>query len=393
MHVHKVSFGKLTLIFVTMNEKPEIWADSVADALKIDPTTFKSQVRSWVGNSALRVASNGSEPDYFTDSVRHDRIDVMTAEALAKYLKRSRNQQAFALRKVLSTKHSHLFGDVDLSYKPTETTRKTKKQAGGKPKPKQKTFVFDNQKSTPKLEEALNLLQKMQDSKLFSKDTLSDLYLELWGQLRSNAFNASPQERSIVKTLHVDVRQLKKEDAEVVSPEAITKNGTQMVPVSNVQASSMVPNFDTIRSFFLTSGMKHPRYQDWIPAEDIAKPMGWTADKVKSRIKELAEQRGHALPNNQAKDLVVLNGGFFRGMTSLVDDTHLPVFVNEKLGGIAVWYMKDDGLMVWRNYWSPDFVRDLYTMIGFQLDSSSKVIEGEATLVPPESAPEASAEA
>lgn len=378
MQTRNVKFGGITLLFVALSDKWEIWSDLVADALDIKKETFEKQMKDWVSPDVFRRISGDATVHYTGMVYTHRPIQLLTTAQLAIFLKRSRNEASFRLRNVLA-KQSDLFGDIDISYRPAEKTRKTKKSAGGQKKPKQQTFIFDTTKSTPRLEEALNLLQKMQDSKLFSKEKLSELYLEIWEQVRANSFN-KPQERSIVKTVQVDVRELRKNDlTEVVSPEAITKNGTQMVPVSNVQASSMVPNFDTIRSFFLTSGMKHPRYGNWIPAEDIGKPMGWSADKVKHKIAELVKNRGHELPNNQAKQLVVLNGGFFRGMSSLVDDTHLPVFVNEKLGGIAVWYMKDDGLMVWRNYWSPEFVRDLYAMIGFQLDSGSPVIEGTAT--------------
>ena len=87
------------------------------------------------------------------------------------------------------------------------------------------------------------------------------------------------------------------------------------------------------RSFFLTGTQKHPKYPDWISAEEIGAPYRQKADFVKKHIMNYATSRGKDLPNNKARDLVLRNGGYFEGIKSIVDGFKLPCFVDEELGG------------------------------------------------------------
>ncbi len=141
------------------------------------------------------------------------------------------------------------------------------------------------------------------------------------------------------------------------------KDTTQLVPISNIQASSMTPNFSTLRSFFLSGHQKHPKFPDWITAEEIGTPIGLTADQVKKYSTEYCERKGLMLPNNQASQLVKDRGGYFTGVQTLVDDVGLPCWVNEELGAIGVWFLMEDGKIVWRNYWSPVAVSNILSMI------------------------------
>lgn len=142
------------------------------------------------------------------------------------------------------------------------------------------------------------------------------------------------------------------------------KDATQMVPVSNIQASSMTPNFETVRGFFLTGQQKHPDFPDWIPSSEIGEPLGMKADQVKKYSSQYAGTFNRDLPNNQAMNLVKQNGGFFKGVSTLVDVKGLPMFLDEELGAIACWYLMEDGKLVWRNYWSPRAVNQIRKLMG-----------------------------
>ncbi len=141
------------------------------------------------------------------------------------------------------------------------------------------------------------------------------------------------------------------------------KDATQLVPVSNAQLSTMTPNFDQIRSFFLTGHQKHPKYQDWISAEEIGAPIGMKADLVKKYSTQYLKERGYDLSNNVARKKVVDAGGWIRGAGTLLDDTCLPCYVNETVGCLAVWYMTEEAQTVWRNYWSPAAVTEILKLI------------------------------
>lgn len=142
------------------------------------------------------------------------------------------------------------------------------------------------------------------------------------------------------------------------------KDSTQMVPVSNIQASSMTPNFDTIRSFFLTGGQKHPNFPDYISSAEIGEPLGLKADQVKKYSTQYVAKLGRELPNNQAMDIVKREGGYFKGVSVLVDEYKLPCVVDEVSEAIAVWYLMEDGKLVWRNYWSPRAVNEIRKLMG-----------------------------
>lgn len=187
----------------------------------------------------------------------------------------------------------------------------------------------------------------------------------------------------------------------MVSP--AKKDATQMVPVSNIQASSMTPNFDSVASFFLTGHQKHPKYTDWIPAEEIGTEFGLTSDQVKKYTTQYAELKGVELSNVIAMQKVKNAGGYFRGVASLVDDHKLPCYVDLELGCAGIWYLMEDGKLVWRNYWSPEAVKAIKARITaarpFQVKNqpkqaelpaaqqtldSPKAWEGSSTLAHPE---------
>jgi hypothetical protein len=157
------------------------------------------------------------------------------------------------------------------------------------------------------------------------------------------------------------------------------KDATQMVPVSNIQASSMTPNFETVRGFFLTGQQKHPDFPDWIPSSEIGEPLGMKADQVKKYSSQYAGTFNKDLPNNQAMSLVKQNGGFFKGVSTLVDVKGLPMFLDEDLGAIACWYLMEDGKLVWRNYWSPRAVNQIRKLMGKPPVNGPTVIDSKVT--------------
>lgn len=194
-----------------------------------------------------------------------------------------------------------------------------------------------------KLDGPLAILKEMQATGLFKKEKLAELYMDLFHQ-------------SMPEKLHYEANTK-------VLP--APKDATQMVPVSNIQASSLTPNFDSIRSFFLTGHQKHPKFPDWISAEEIGKPLGKSPDQVKTQSTKYTTQREKELSNNVAMKKVIEAGGYFRGVATLVDpETKLPCYVDEELGCLAVWYLMEDGKLVWRNYWSPKAVNQIRQMLG-----------------------------
>jgi hypothetical protein len=142
------------------------------------------------------------------------------------------------------------------------------------------------------------------------------------------------------------------------------KDATQMVPVSNIQASSMTPNFETVRSFFLTGHQKHPDFTNYTSAEEIGKLVNKTSDQMKDPIKKYVNGLGHDLPNNMVTKAVIEAGGYFKGIASLMDKHNLPV-VNIPEVGMATWFMMEDGKIVWRNYWHPSVVQGIMNALGF----------------------------
>lgn len=165
------------------------------------------------------------------------------------------------------------------------------------------------------------------------------------------------------------LQKFKNEALAEIVPTTVTgrishKDATQMVPVSNVQASSLTPNFDQIRGFFLTGHQKHPRFTDYLSAEEIGNLINKTADQVRDPIKKYVNGLGHELPNVQIQKLIKERGGYFRGIATFLDKENLPVFSIEGVG-MTTWFVMEDGKFVWRNYWHPDVVKGVMTSLGF----------------------------
>lgn len=200
-----------------------------------------------------------------------------------------------------------------------------------------------------------------------------------------------------LKRVQAQAKAIKKEEPpttslavqdRAASAKPATRNGnhgaTQMVPISNIQASSGTPNFDSVRSFFLTGHEKHPDFQSYMSAEEIGKLIGKTADQMKDPIKKYINGLDHDLPNNMLREVVRSQGGYFRGIGYMVDKRGYPVFQIPNIG-MTTWYLMEDGQVVWRNYWHPDAVRGILDSMGyithlkdevFTVSAKQKVIEG-----------------
>ncbi len=204
------------------------------------------------------------------------------------------------------------------------------------------------------LQQPLALLKTMQATGLFSQEKLAALYLDLWTQVTTTSI----QLKNV--TLPVDAPPTV---GTLIYSSPGAKDTTQLVPISNIQASSMTPNFSVLKSFFLSGHQKHPKLKDWITAEEIGEPLGMSADQVKKYSTEYCANRGFELPNVVAMKRVKDNGGYFMGVQTLVDDIGLPCFIDKELGAAGVWFLMEDGKIVWRNYWSPAAVKEIVSMI------------------------------
>jgi hypothetical protein len=251
-------------------------------------------------------------------------VTFVTMEGVIHILIRSRAKMAKEFRNYLVKNGGELLEGHKLG------TIKSVKVKGAKPTP-----VLEQ-----KLSEPLAILKQAQESKVFSKETIAGLYLELFRSAIPLA--VTPAQRVLPA----------KNDA------------TQMVPVSNVQTSSLTPNFDSVRGFFLTGHQKHPKFPLWITAEEIGATVGKTADQVKVFLSRYMTAREAELSNVTIMDRVKNAGGYFKGVAAQLDENQLPCFMNAEVGCLAVWFMMEDGKTVWRNYWSPRAVNQVRGLMG-----------------------------
>lgn len=276
-------------------------------------------------------------------SLEASSVLFLSMSGVIKVLMRSRSQTANEFRNFLAKNGGELMTGHKL-----ETVKRVP-VAGIKPPTAE---MVDKKFSAP-----LAILKQASESKAFDKQTLAQLYMEL--------FRSSIPKATQLALPFRDVTPSK-------------NDSTQMVPVSNIQASSLMPNFDSIRSFFLTGHQKHPKYNDWLTAEEIGAAVGKSADQVKTHSTKYVKNQGKDLSNNIAMEKVTKAGGYFRGVSTLVDADKLPCFVDEELGCLAVWYLMEDGKLVWRNYWSPKAVDDIRKLMGYPALSN-----GELPFPPP----------
>ena len=139
------------------------------------------------------------------------------------------------------------------------------------------------------------------------------------------------------------------------------KDATQMVPVSNVQASSLTPNFDQIRGFFLTGHQKHPRFTDYLSAEEIGNLVNKTADQVRDPIKKYVNGLGHELPQRADPEAHQGSRWVLQGNRDFPRQGEPPGLQHRRRRHDDV--VRDGGRQkfVWRNYWHPDVVKGVLT--------------------------------
>lgn len=264
-------------------------------------------------------------------SLEANSVLFLSMSGVIKVLMRSRSKTADEFRSFIASKGGELTEGLSI---PKKTVSKTPK--------KTKTLVQSNDIPTH-LRTRLALLGELRkygtsDERIQS--LLMDIYTEETNRQNTSSALATIGALGVTK-----------------------KDSTQLVPTSNIQASSMTPNFDTIRSFFLTGHQKHPKMSDWMSAEEIGVKSGLTADQTRTFTTEYAKNRGQELANVTAMRKVKEAGGYFRGVSTLVDEAGLPVFINKELGCAGIWYLMEDGKLVWRNYWSPEAASEIVKLI------------------------------
>lgn len=296
---------------------------------KLDPEDF----RVFTGKELADIKKD--TPEYGV-ALEASSVLFLSMEGVVRVLLKSRSKTAEEFRSFLVLKGGELTEGVQMPKRILQTSPKAKTVVP--------QIIPDVDGLPQELKGPVALLKQMQGTGLFETERLTALYLDLW-----NKYMAPP---TIFEALFGGATQPKKKDA------------TQLVPVSNIQASSMTPNFDSIKSFFLTGHQKHPKYLSWISAEEIGDTCGKTADQVKTFSTKYTESLGFKLPNVELMDAVKNAGGYFKGVSSVVDSDFLPSLLNPTLGCVAVWYLTEDGKMLWRNYWSPEAVTKIRALMG-----------------------------
>lgn len=259
----------------------------------------------------------------------------LSMSGVLKVLLRSEAKTAKTFRDFLTSKGGELLTGLALPKKSVKTG--TKKKAKQLPLPLNGGYAG--------IEEFRQSIEFARKLGVYSKIELKEFVTSLL-QLQMHAFQPA------VKTT--------KQFGQITNRSG---DSTELVPVTNLQASSMTPNFATIKGFFLTGHQKHPKLKDWISAEEIGAKVGLTADQVRKYGTEYAANRGIKLANITAMEAVKTAGGYFRGMQHLVDETGLPCHIDYSLGCAGVWYLMEDGKIVWRNYWSPAAVVEIIKAI------------------------------
>lgn len=259
-------------------------------------------------------------------------VTFLTINGVTRALLRSRSATAEEFRSFL-VKHADDILNDDSRIKLPVRAKKAKKES---------TQVVSG--NVPdELQKPLSVLREMAITGLFSKEDLAGLYKRVF----DSTLPTQPALPAVIPTA-----------------QAVTKkDATQLVPVSNIQASSLTPNFTSIRSFFVTGHQKHPDFLTWISAEEIGEKCGKTADQVKTFSSNYARTKGRDLANNQAKAAILQGGGYFEGISTLVDQYRLPTLVDREIGCMTTWYLTEDGMLLWRNYWSPEAVEAILKLI------------------------------
>lgn len=265
-------------------------------------------------------------------SLNAPNVTFLTMNGVIRSLLRSRSSMAEDFRSFL-VKHADDILSDDARNKLPVRTKKAKKEIS----------VPKTEGLPEELQKPLSVLREMALTGFFSKEDLAGYYKRVF----ESTLPAAPALPAVIPTAAVVTK----------------KDATQLVPVSNIQASSLTPNFTAIRSFFLTGHQKHPDFMLWLTAEEIGAKCGKTADQVKTFSSNYARSHGRDLANNQAKAAILQAGGYFEGVSSLVDDRRLPTFVDHEIGCMSTWYLMEEGMLVWRNYWSPRAVEEIEKLI------------------------------
>lgn len=101
----------------------------------------------------------------------------------------------------------------------------------------------------------------------------------------------------------------------------------------------------------------HPKCPGFLPAEDIGKPYGMSADFVKGFLKKYLAELNAESPRALAEQYQDLH------KTKPVDALGYLAFHHPTLSAYAKYEEISGGKLVWRNYWSPDIVQEIRSRI------------------------------
>lgn len=190
-----------------------------------------------------------------------------------------------------------------------------------------------------------------------SQSSMADIFKILEVGSEKGLMTQKEQKLVLSKLLDIKMTALSRENkiSHVLNPDG-TVNPTSLPAMTQ---NSLATNEGQYR--LLGPGQSHPAYLDWKSAEEIGKPYGLKADLVKKYIKARCLGIGSDLPNNLGREYVRKHNGSFP-----IPDTHGYIVFDEvfkKVGGVAIYSKMGDNQLVWRNFWSPEAVREIERLV------------------------------
>lgn len=190
-----------------------------------------------------------------------------------------------------------------------------------------------------------------------SQSNMADIFKILEVGSKKGLMTQKEQKLVLSKILDIKMTALSREHkvSHVLNPDG-TVNPTSLPAMTQ---NALATNEGQYR--LLGPGQHHPAYMDWLSAEDIGKPYGLKADLVKKYIKARCLSIGSDLPNNLGREYVRKHNGSFP-----IPDTHGYIVFDEvfkKVGGVAIYSKMGDNQLVWRNFWSPEAVREIERLV------------------------------
>lgn len=250
----------------------------------------------------------------------------LTIDGVIKVLTRSRAKLARDFREYLARNGGDLLPDELRGKLPAKkTVRKTAKKAS-------------------------------QETPLLNSNTLDDIYKTVAQMSKYGLLTKAEQKTVLSRVLESQIVKLQKE---LGVTHFLESSSASLAPIVGMDKTTLATAQGNVR--LIEGRMKHPDFQDWIPALEIAELTGgrYNKDTIKKFISQYVASQGSDLPNNDASRWVANNGGKFPP----TDEHGFIKYVNPKLGGMSMYIRQPDNKLLWRNYWSPEAVRSILNLI------------------------------